>query len=201
MSEGLGESLDNLVMGGGTEQVTESDEKVKARMVAAQKRIKALRKDEAKSKGFDFKLAHIIRSFTNKQIIFIGYLIDQNVASEVILALFSIVNDNAFMICKEEAKKFDAGLNKITPNDVNMEAPHTKHIDEWWRFMYWADTVAPSGFINELADKEDFLARFASELSILMREYLETHEIQDFNRKKLEKMINERGRRLFFPKK
>ena len=91
MSEGLGESLDSLVLGGGAEQVAESDEQIKARMAAAQKRIQKLKKDETKSKSYDIKLAQIIRTFSTQQIHFIGYLINHNVASEVVLALFSLV--------------------------------------------------------------------------------------------------------------
>lgn len=201
MSESLGSSLDSIMMGKGGEQASESSEQLQARVSAAQARIKALKKDEKKSRTYDHHLAQIVGDFSTQQVIFIAFLINNSVASEVILALFSIINPTAFKICAIESKIFKAGFQQLSPQNLSISVDQTKSIDAWWHHLYWADNTAKTGSLYEFNKNSDFILRFSSEMALLLKSFLTRNEIKEFNQSALEELLNARGRQLFFPEK
>jgi hypothetical protein len=201
MSENLGSSLDSLMIGGGSEEDSESSEQLQARVAAAQARIKALKKDEKKSRSYDHHLAQIVGDFSTQQIIFIAFLIDHSVASEVILALFSIINAKAFKLCETESKKYKVGFNALKPTELKISVAHTKTIDAWWHHLYWADNTAKTGSLFEFNQNTEFISRFSTEMALLLKDFLAKKKITEFDQPALEELLNARGRELFFPNK
>lgn len=199
MSENIGSSLDSLMVGEGGEQASESTEQLQARVAAAQARIKALKKDEKTSRSYDHHLAKIVGDFSTDQILFIAFLINNSVASEVILALFSLINEKAFALCDKESKKFKTGFNVLNPLSLNISNKQTSHIDAWWHHLYWADNTAKTGSLYEFNQNTDFVYRFSNEMALLLKSFLTQNEIKEFNQTALEALLNARGRQLFFP--
>lgn len=199
MSENLGGSLDGLMMGQGSEQATESSEQLQARASAAQARIQSLRRDEKKSRSYDHYLAKIVTSFSTQQVFFIAFLIDHNVASEVILALFSLINTSAMQICSTDSKDFLVPFKPLLASKLGIPARQTKEIDLWWHNLYWADYTAKTGSLFELNQNTKFIVRFSTEMADILKYFLESHQLVDFNEPALESVLNARGQMLFFP--
>jgi len=188
MSESVGENLDGLVMGEGvSEQASESDEKFKARVAAAQVKLKKIKKDESKAKNFDEKLAKIIGDLPMAHLQIVIFLIDHEVPSLTILAIISIVNDEAGKICYLEFEKHietraDFAGAKL-PSEVE------EKISYWWTFIHGADHMSHTLYLYSLQDNTEFVSRFSKYLGQLLREFLQTNEVIDFDQDKLKAII------------
>lgn len=188
MSESVGDNLDGLVMGEGvSEQASESDEKFKARVAAAQVRLKKIKKDEGKAKNFDHKLAKILPGLTSGQLQVVIFLIDHEIPSLTILAVISIVNDEAGKICYMEFEKHIESRADFSgarlPSDIE------EKVSYWWTFIHGADHLSSTVYLYSLQSDREFVKQFSAYLGQLLRAFLVTSEVADFDEEKLKKII------------
>lgn len=188
MAESIGEGLDGLVMGDGvSEQAAESDEKFKARVAAAQVKLKKHKKDESKAKNFDSKLAKILPDLTQAYLKIVIFLIDHEVPSLTILAVISIVNDEGGKICYLEFEKYIE--SRADFSEAKLPSEIEEKVSYWWTFIHGADHISTTLRLAELQDNHDFVVQFSKYLGRLLKDFLVDHQVQDFDESKLKKII------------
>lgn len=201
MSEVVSDNLDGLVMGDGvSEQASESDEKFKARVAAAQVKLKKIKKDESEAKTFDHKLAKILPGLTSWQLQIVIFLIDHEIPSLTILAVISIANDEAGKICYLEFEKHIESRADFSgaqlPTDIE------EKISYWWTFIHGADHLSTTVFLYNLKSNEAFVSEFSTHLGKLLRAFLTQYEVTDFDQEKLKNIIERYQSEIFAaPKK
>ena len=140
MAEDMG-GLDDLMMGNVSEEASESDEKIQARIAAAVARLRKIKKDSKKSHGFDEALAKILRQLTPTQLDDVIFLIDHEIPSLTILAILSLVNDGAGKICYAE---FEAQIkHKADFSNAGLPATQEERVSYWWDFYLCGGSCVP----------------------------------------------------------
>ncbi len=188
MSESIGENLDGLVMGEGvSEQASESDEKFKARVAAAQVKLKKIKKDEGKAKTFDHQLAKILPNLSHEQLKIVIFLIDHEVPSLTILAVLSIANDEAGKICYLEFEKHIE--SRADFSEAKLPTEVEEKVSYWWTFIHGADHMSHTTYLYQLQNNKEFVEQFSKFLGQLLREFLVKNEVADFDESKLKAII------------
>ena len=196
-AEGVG-GLDDLLMGNVAEGSEETSEELAARIAAAQAKLAAVRKDEASAKGFDQHLVKLIKTIGSEWIDFISYLIDENVPSLTILAIFSVISDEAAAICFTEFKSTEKPLEEIDLASSRLE--NKKVVDRlhyWWKFIFASDLDSKTVKLKDLRSEVHFQKRMAVEFAKLVRTLLSKNSIQEFDSEALSKVLKEYENRVF----
>lgn len=199
MSEAIG-SLDDLGMGNISEGVSESTpEEIRAKAAAAAKKMQKLRKDEGAANIFDEALAKVImnKSIPLKLISFIAFLIDSEVPSLTILSLIAISNADSAIIC---SKHFEQKTQHVTHDKtldaIGLNNAISNKVDLWWKFIFLADEESTTVKLKHLRTNKRFIEHFPLRLAEMFKAYLEKNNAS-FNKTQLEKILNERGAKLF----
>lgn len=178
--------LDDLLMGNVGEGSEETKEQIAARIVAAQAKIAALQKDEASAHGYDLKLAGVLKNVPFWIVEFVAWLLNHDVPSLTILALLTVVSDEAGQIC------FTAFTEAATESDeradVLPETPLRDRVRLWLRFVVAADRVSTTVQLTTLREDKDF-TRKLSEQCVAMLEHAVTGSNQEVSRPDLEKIM------------
>ncbi|PID70172.1 hypothetical protein CSB37_03270 [bacterium DOLZORAL124_38_8] len=198
-SESIG-NLDDLALGNVSEGVSETTpEEIRAKAAAAAQKMQKLRKDEKKAHGFDEALAKIImdKTIPLKLIQFIAFLIDSEVPSLTILSLIAINNAQAAITCTQHfAKKTEQVTHDQSLDSIGLNDAISHKVDLWWKFIFLADKESTTVRLKDLRTNQRFIEHFPQQLAELFKRYLEKNKAS-FNKEQLEKILNERGRRLF----
>jgi len=188
MSESIGEGLDGLLMGDGvSEQASESDEQFKARVAATQVKLKKQKKDESKAKNFDQQLAKLLPDMSQTYLTIVIFLIDHEVPSLTILAIISIVNDEAGKVCFLEFEKYIESRADFSGAKLPTEIE--EKVSYWWTFIHGADHVSHTLRLAQLQENHDFVVQFSKYLGQLLKDFLVLKQVQDFDEGKLKKII------------
>ena len=195
-AEAGGDGLDGLMMGDVSEDVKETDEQFKARVQAAQARIKKVKKQEKRAKSHDNELAQIIRNLKSDELDLVIFCIDHEIPSLTILALLSIFDDESGKVCYAEFHKYieetaDFSLAKFG----NKEAE--EKISLWWTFIVGADLTSDTVKLQHLHHNVKFVKQFSHYLSVLLKKFLHRYEIDSFDLKALEKILTQYQKQLF----
>ena len=135
------DSLDDLMMGNVSENVSETDEQIATRVAMAQQRIAAIKRDEKKASNFDEKLAKILPHVTVALLDFIIFLINKEVPSLTILGMISLESNDAGKICYDEFHKYITETADFAL--VQFENPKIEErISYWWTFIFAANHVS-----------------------------------------------------------
>ena len=181
------ENLDSLMMGEASEEVTESDEQIQARIAAAQAKLKKIQKDEKKAHNFDEKLAKVIPSLHARLIIFIGFLIDKNVPSLTILAMITLSSDKAGKICHDEFHKYIKERADFAPAKLNEK--QEEKVSLWWTFIFAADHVSTTLKLKELKGDKDFVTQVNTALKNILHDFLIAEGVESHDEKALERVL------------
>ena len=187
--------LEDVMMGNVKEEASEYNEQIQARIAAAKARIAKIKKDEKKDTNFDHHLAKILKDFTPSQLDFVIYLIDNEITSLTILAILSLVNDEAGKLCYVEFKKYIE--NRADFSNTNLPEVLEAKISYWWTFIYGADHVSTVRKLKELKNNHSFLRNFSKGLDELLKTFLEKNNPDSFDKQKLQ-IIIEKYRDLIF---
>jgi len=163
--------LDDLMMGNASENARESDEKIQARIAAAQAKIAKIKRDEKKSKNFDAKLAKILPKISMNLLDFVIFLIDREVPSLTILAMISCEVDEAGKICFSEFGKHvqeRADFSTANFEDKKIE----DRISWWWTFIFAADHVSNTTKLRSFRENSKFVTRISSEFAKMLDRFL-----------------------------
>jgi hypothetical protein len=186
-NESMG-GLDDLMMGNVSEEVSESDEQIAARIAAAQQRIAAIKKDEQKASVFDEKLAKILSTFSSDLLDFVIYLIDNEVPSLTILAMVSLASNSAGKICYDEFHQYIA-----EPADFSLAQIENSQVEErislWWTFIFAADHISKTIKLHDFREKDEFIRRISKQFSEMLKRYLIENQVEQFNDKALKKLL------------
>lgn len=189
------ENLDDLMMGEVSEGLSESDEKFSERLKVAQQKVAQVRKDEKKSKDFDHHLAKILRKLSSELLNIVILLIDEEVPSLTILAVLSLLNDDAGKVCWQEFEKYIA--EKANFSNVNLPVEIEEKISYWWTFIFGADHVSKTVELKELRDNSHFIKAFTHSLMWMLQQYLKENSIEGFDVGKLKKILQKYETQLF----
>ncbi len=181
------EGLDDMMMGNVSEGVSESDEVFAERVRQAQAKIKQIKKDEKRAHNFDEKLAKIIPYLSPLLLDIVVFLIDFEVPSLTVLAVISIIDDEAGKICWKEFHKYIA--EKADFSSAHLPEKMEEKISYWWTFIYGADHVAVSVKLKELKNDKIFIKKFSHYLGQLLILFLQEEKIQDFDEVQLKKIL------------
>ncbi len=195
MAEEMGGDLGSMMMGNVSEEASESSEQIQARIAAAKAKMAKIKKEEKKDTGFDQHLSKILRDLTPEQLDFVIFLIDNEVTSLTILAIFSLVNDEAGKICFVEFEKYIE--SRADFSNVNLPSVLQDKISYWWTFIYGADHVSTTTKLKEFKLRHKFKSQFATGLESLLKDFLEKNKIEDFDVSNL-KMILDKYRDMIF---
>ncbi len=195
VNEKGGENIDDLMLGTARESAGESDEVFRERIAQAQAKLARIVKEEKNAKNFDGQLAKIIPELDRKTLDFVVILIDNNVPSLTILALISIVNDQAGKICFAEFHTFieepaDFTLVKFDPRTE-------ERVSLWWTFIFAADHVSMTTKLKELRSNKNFIELISVELSDMLKYFLNKNSVQSFNAQILEEILKKYAEELF----
>ncbi|MBT3349549.1 hypothetical protein HN954_01190 [bacterium] len=196
MSEESVGGLDDLLMGDVSEGSEETQEQLAARISAAQAKLAAVQKDEKTSKNFDDQLAKILKKFSVAQIKFVAFLIDHEVPSLTILAMFSIDSDDAGKIAF-------AALEKSLPvddRDEHLPTKFSEKISLWWRLISAADAESKTLKLADLRGNSGFTSRVGKEFPSMLSRFLNKNNVQDFDPEKLKKMLKKYEQKIFAKK-
>lgn len=196
--ESLG-NLDDLMMGTVSEEVSESDEQFQARVAAAQARLAKLKKDEKKAKNFDHKLAKIIPSLDHHTLKLVVFLIDHDVPSLTILAMITLVSDEAGKICYTEFHKFIAERADFTP--AKLGAKLEEKVSLWWTFIFAADHMSTTTKLAEFRHHETFPEFVSLEFAEMLKRFLQENKAEQFDTQALKTTVEKYEKMMFEEKK
>lgn len=189
------ENLDDLMMGEVSESLSESDEKFSERLKVAQQKVAQVKKDEKKSKNFDQFLSQILRKLSSELLDIVILLIDEEVPSLTILAVLSLLNEEAGRICWQEFEKHIA--EKANFSNTNLPVDIEEKISYWWTFIFGADHVSKTVKLKELRQNPDFIKAFTHALMWMLQQYLKENSIEGFDTEKLKKILQKYETQLF----
>ncbi len=181
------EGLDDMMMGNVSEGVSESDEVFAERVRQTQAKIKQIKKDEKKSKNFDTKLSKIISQLSPFLLDVVVFLIDFEVPSLTILAIISLIQDDAGKICWKEFHQYIA--EKADFSNAHLPTKIEEKISYWWTFIYGADHVSKAEKIKDLKTEKIFLKKFSHYLGEILMIFLRENKIKDFDKVQLKKVL------------
>jgi hypothetical protein len=199
MTEGGPENLDDLMLGNVSEGVTESDEKFKARVAAAQAKLAQLKKDESKTKDFDLKLSKLITSLDPHTLRLVVFLINNSVPSLTVLAMSSLVVHKAEKICHTEFHKFIE--EQADFSDAKLKPEIEKLVSLWWTYMFAADQVSVDTKMSSFHSNAAFVEFISLEFVEMMKRFLADHEVEHPHMEEIEKMLKKYEGILFAAKK
>ena len=169
-----------------------SDEKFREEMRRTQQAIKQLQKEEGKAKGYDFNLAAIILQFLSQPqntdlFLLISRTVAQNIPSELIIAILSLIDKKA----QEEVKNFlEAGKAEKAEEKAlvihqkadfeSLSPQHKKAIDTWISHMAQVASKKPHRALESMVipGPERELSSVLIQLSaFILRRYLSNHKI------------------------
>ena len=170
-----------------------SDEKFQEEIKKAQKAAKQLKKEEGKAKGNDNALAAIIVQFLGDPnntdlFILISRVVAQNIPSELIIAILSLIDESAHKEVKGllEAGK-DSGASKHTDLEVHQKADFNslspaqkKAIDSWILDLSNVAAKKPHQILETIIipTPQRQLSPMPIQLStFILRKYLEKHQV------------------------
>lgn len=188
-------SLDDLMLGNVSEDVSESDEQIQVRMAAALAKLKKIQKDESFAKDFDSKLAKIIPNLSQEVLKFVIFMIDRDVPSLTILAMISIANNEAGKICYAEFHKFIEESADFSPVKFTPEVE--QKVSLWWTFILGADHVSTTTKLSEFKGKADFSEFVSQNFSKMLGAFLAQNQVEGFDEEVLKKLLEEHEDMLF----
>lgn len=189
------ESLDDLMMGEVSETSSESDEKFSERMREAQAKISAVKKDEKTAHNFDEQLATVISSLTPMLLDFVIFLIDEEVPSLTILAILSLLVDEAGKVCFVEFEKHIE--ERANFSAANLPVKNETKISYWWTFIFAADHMSATVKIKDFQKNEDFVLRLSHNLGLMLQTYLKKETPAGFNSQALKDILKGYERQIF----
>ncbi len=187
MTESGPESIDDLVLGTVKEEVTESDEKFKARVVAAQAKLAKIKKDESNAKDFDIKLSKLISHLASHTLKLVVFLIDSGVPSLTILAMISLSSSKAEKICHTEFHKFIE--ERADFSDAKLKPELEKQVAQWWTYMFAADQVSVDTKISSFHSNAAFVEFVSLEFNEMMKRFLADHEVEHVDQNELNQAL------------
>jgi hypothetical protein len=199
MTESGPESIDDLVLGTVKEGVTESDEKFKARVAAAQAKLAKIKKDESKTKDFDIKLSKLISKLAPHTLKLVVFLIDSGVPSLTILAMISLDSTKAEKICHTEFHKFIEELADFS--DAKLKPELEKHVAQWWTYMFAADQVSVDTKLASFHSNAAFVEFVSLEFNEMVKRFLTDHETEHVNQDGLNRALKKYETMLFSEKR
>ncbi|MCK5461132.1 hypothetical protein KAI58_04050 [Candidatus Gracilibacteria bacterium] len=189
------ENLDDLLMGEVSEGISESDEKFSERVLQAQQKIVQVKKDEFKSRNFDHHLSKILGGLSSELLDIVIFLIDEEIPSLTILAILSLLDDQAGKICLQEFEKHIA--QKADFSSIELPQALEEKLSYWWTFVFAADHVSRTVMLKSLRLDEIFVRRFSHSLGLILQEYFRKKAIKDFDKKLLKKILQKYQIQLF----
>ncbi len=195
MTESGPESIDDLVLGTVKEGVTESDEKFKARVVAAQAKLAKIKKDESKTKDFDIKLSKLISHLASHTLKLVVFLIDSGVPSLTILAMISLASSKAEKICHTAFHKFIEELADFS--EAKLKPELEKQVAQWWTYMFAADQVSVDTKLASFHSNAVFVEFVSLEFNEMMKRFLAEHEGEHVNQDELNRALKKYQNMLF----
>ncbi|MCF7812419.1 hypothetical protein K9M59_02375 [Candidatus Gracilibacteria bacterium] len=200
MAEGAPEKLDDLMLGSDAESVSESDEKFRERVAAAQAKLAAVIKDEKNAKNFDLKLAKIIPKLHKHTLKLVVFLIDNEIPSLTILAMISLVNNEAEKICHTEFSQYIQ--ERADFSEAKLDSELEKKISLWWTYILAADHISSTTHLYELQHNDTFVEFVSLEFSEMLKKFLVDHKEESFDQVMLEKILQQYQKQIFtVPKK
>lgn len=189
MVENGGESFEDLLLGGVSEQVSESDEQFQARVTAAQAKLQQVKKDEKKAQNFDVQLAGIIPHLSDDLLHFVIFMIDSGIPSLTILSFLSLVVDEAGQICYQEFHSFveeRADFSLVKFQDPQIE----EKVSWWWTFILAADHVSRTTLLKDFKENQDFVSRVSRSVSQILQQFLRENQAPSFDQEKLKTLLH-----------
>jgi len=187
--------VEDLMMGNVSENVAETDEKISDRIVAAQQKIAAIKKDEQSSQGFDNKLAALLSGVSIKILDFIIFLIDHGVPSLTILAMISLEVPEAGKICYSEFHKYIAETADFSVANLSKETE--EKISLWWTFIFASNYISKTLKLNQLRTNDVFVQRISKEFSDMLKNFLVQKNEKKFDPKALKKILKTYADKVF----
>lgn len=182
------ENLDSLMMGNVSEGSEETSESVADRIAAAQAKLTKVRKDEKKAHNFDEKLAKILQDLDYNIIDFIAFLINKEVPSLTILAVLSLVSNEAGKICFAEFHKImddDFAIAPLLPNHKK----EAQKIELWLKFIHKANLESKTLKLFVYRDNKEFVSRMSSETAKMLKNFLIKNNVLEFDEAKLKRAL------------
>ncbi len=195
MTESGLENIDDLMMGNVSEATSESDEKFKARVAAAQAKLAKIKKDESKTKNFDLKLSKLITSLDQHTLRFVVFLINNGVQSLTILAMISLVNAKAEKICHTEFHKFIEEYADFSETKLKPELE--KQVSLWWTYTLAANQVATDTKLSKFEHDKTFQEFVELECMEMMKRFLKSHNVEEHDQPLLEQTMKKYEGMLF----
>ena len=174
MTESGPENIDDLMMGNVSEVASESDEKFKARVVAAQAKLAKIKKDETKSKDFDLKLSKLITALDPHTLRLVVFLINNSVPSLTILAMISLVMPKAEKICHTEFHKFIEEYADFA--ETNLKPELEKQVSLWWTYTLAANQIETEINLSKFAHDVAFREFVALECGEMLKRFLKSRD-------------------------
>lgn len=181
---GLGEGAENQ------ESAAEQDEKYRQRQQATAKVMAKVKKDEKKSKNYDLVLAKLIPKLTDREMDVVIFALNYEIPSLTILAILSVLHDEAGQACYEEFHKSieqRADFALVAFGDPAVE----ERVSLWWTFIVGADMTSSTARIRELNRDPVLLNQMCHYLGAILALYLEKNQITEFDQSKLEEILRE----------
>ncbi len=157
------DSLDNLLMGNVSETVSETpNEEITQRIAATQAKLQGLKKDETKQTEFDRFLANIIPSLEKESILFVLFLIDNQVPSLTIIAFLSLHEYRCKALCEKEFTPFVTTWAQY--NHWNIQESLQQEISRWWTFVLGADHLSTTTSLHDFRTQKELCVQFLSHI-------------------------------------
>ncbi len=195
MTESGPENLDDLMLGNVSEGVTESDEKFKARVAAAQAKLAAIKKDEKKAKDFDLKLSKLITSLDPHTLRLVVFLINSGVPSLTILAMISLDSSKAEKICHSEFYKFIEEHADFS--DTKLKPEIEKQVSLWWTYILAANQISVDMKLSKFQHDEAFREFVRLEFRAMVQRFLKAHDIEVVENATLNQAVKKHEEMLF----
>lgn len=170
-----------------------SDEKFNDEMKRTQQALKQLQQEEGQAKGYDNSLATIIVQFLSQPqntdlFLLISRTVAQNIPSELIIAIISLVDKNAqkevkglLETSKESEKSNEKALTIHQKADFQHLPPEQKKsIDTWVQNIFSVASKKPHRILESvvISESERQLSQVLVQFSaFILRNYLTDHQI------------------------
>ncbi len=188
-------NLDDLMLGNVGEEIGESDEQFAVRLVAAQAKLAKIAKDEGRAKNFDDKLARIIPRLSTHTLKLVVFLIDHDIPSLTILAIIALESDGAAKICHGEFYEFIS--EPVDFSTVKLTKALEEKMSLWWTFILAANQISSTTKLEELKKNESFTELVSLEIIEMVKRFIATNKVEEFNKLALEKTLEKYQKDLF----
>ena len=166
-----------------------SDEKFQKEMQRSQQALQQLQKEEGQAKGHDNSLAAIIIQFLNKPqhtdlFLLISRTVAQNIPSELLIAILSLVDKKAQEEVKDLLKGGNAPKKALAVHqkaDFQTLSPaHKKAIDTWISHMAEVASKKPHRVLETVVipgPKRELSSVLVQLSAVILRNYLTDHKV------------------------